>query len=130
MPGGCHMHDMSVAHAVTEAIIKSLGGKVPESIDLELEVGKLRFHDTEQVEFWIAEMLRKEIGKGIQVRTSISIVEPTIRCECGYEGSADGITDNDLSHHGIFEVRCPKCGSMETSIKNGKECRIVNLSFR
>ena len=124
------MHDISVAQAVTDAIIKSLKGKVPKELGIELEVGKLRFHDTEQVKFWIDEILRKEIGKGLRVNTSISVIEPSIRCECGYEGGAgDAHTDSELSHHGIFEIKCPKCGSPDTTIKNGKECQLRRLSF-
>lgn len=124
------MHDISAAQAVAEAILKSLKGKVPKRLDIELELGKLRFHDPEQVKFWIDEILRKEIGKDLVIKTSISVVEPVISCECGYEGGAgDSGTDSGLSHHGILEIRCPECGSPDNSIKNGNECNLRRVSF-
>ncbi|MBN2330552.1 MAG: hydrogenase maturation nickel metallochaperone HypA [Candidatus Aenigmarchaeota archaeon] len=124
------MHDISVAQAVADAIMKSLRGKVPRRLDIELELGKLRFHDPEQVRFWIDEILKKELGNGLEIKTGISIIDPVIKCACGFEGvPEDSGTDPDLAHHVLLEVRCPECGSAETSVKNGNECRLSKLSF-
>lgn len=124
------MHDISTAQAVADAIMKSLKGKVPGKLDIELELGKLRFHDPEQVKFWIDEMLRKEMGKDLEINTSISVIDPVITCGCGYEGRAgDDNTESGLSHHGILEIKCPECGSSDNSIKNGNECNLRRVSF-
>ena len=119
---------MSVAKAVTDAVKKKLGGNVPKKVKVFLEVGRLRFHDTEQVDFWIGEMIRNEIDEGIDVATDITVVDPIIVCGCGYAGSMP--TDDDaaeLAHHGILEMKCPSCGSTDTTVKNGNECRITKL---
>jgi Zn finger protein HypA/HybF involved in hydrogenase expression len=124
------MHDISVAQAVAEAILKRLGGKKAESIEIELGVGQLRFHDPEQVSFWINEILRKETGSDVKVRTSIEVIKPEISCGCGFKGAADPDgSSRELAHHGIHEMRCPSCGSPDAEIEHGDECVIRAVRF-
>ena len=129
------MHDISVAHAVTESIIKKLHKnkvkiKKIREIEIGLDLGLLRFHDTEQVRFWINGILKKELGNSVKVKTRFNIIEPVIKCRCGFEGSVNSIkTDEELAHHGIFEIKCPKCKSAEISLEKGNECVISGLRF-
>ena len=119
------MHDISVAQAVADGIIQKLEGKTAKRIEIDLGVGKLRFHDTGQVSFWINEILKKEFGPGLKVKTTIEVIEPGISCECGFLGPAGSIEISDeLAHHGIYEIECPKCGSHEIEIEKGNECLI------
>ncbi len=120
---------MSVAQAVSEGIIEKLKGKRPKKIDIKMEVGKLRFHNTDQVEFWLNEILRKEFGDQLSVKADIKVIEPTIKCSCGYNGSVEDVhTDEEGSHHGIYEMKCPKCGSDEYELASGNECNIISVN--
>ncbi len=122
------MHDISVAQAVAEAVLKRLGGKKAGSIEIELGVGQLRFHDPEQVGFWIREILKKEIGKDVKVRTSIEVIKPELRCGCGFKGEAElEGGSHELAHHGVYEMRCPKCGSADAEVEHGDECVIKKV---
>lgn len=119
------MHDISVARAVADGIIKKLKGKAAKSIEIDLGVGQLRFHDTEQVSFWIIEILKKEYGSGLKVKTKIEVIEPSIECECGFVGPVGSVdTSDELAHHGIYDIVCPECGSNEIEIEKGNECLI------
>ena len=124
------MHDISVAQAVADSITKKLKEKAREAkaIDIDLSVGRLRFHDPEKVRFWINEILNKENGPGLKVTTSIEVIEPSIKCQCGFEGTAGSIdTSEELAHHGIFEIECPECGSHEVEIQHGNEVSIRDV---
>ncbi len=117
------MHDVSVAQAVAEAITKRLGGKAAKEIEIDLDVGHLRFHDPKQVKFWINEILKKEIGQGLRIKTNINVIKPGIKCKCGFKGMTDPVkTTEELAHHGVYEVKCPRCGSPDVEIEKGNEC--------
>ena len=127
------MHDISVAQAVVDGIIKKLGGKAKtvKGIEIDLGVGQLRFHDPEQVKFWIDEILKKEIGPGLEVRTRIDVIEPGIRCKCGFKGPAGSVkTSDELAHHGIYEIKCPGCGSHDVEIVKGNDVFIKDVRLR
>lgn len=124
------MHDVSVAQAVAEAVTKKLKGKPVKEIEIDLEVGQLRFHDPGQVKFWIKEILKKEIGENLKVKTSIRVIKPDIRCKCGFKGPAGSVkTTAELAHHGIYEMKCPKCGSQDVEIEKGNECLLRGVRF-
>lgn len=97
---------------------------------IELQVGELRFHDPEQVRFWISEMLRQQIGSDLSVKTSIRVIKPELRCKCGFSGPADiAEADHELAHHGVYDPECPKCGSADCEIEHGNECQIKSVRF-
>jgi len=126
------MHDMSVAQSVCGEIIPRLKKKKPSRISIEMEVGELRFHSTEQVEFWIKEIMKKEVGEGIEIKVSIEKVEPEIKCRCGFQGKVDHEhvhTTEELSHHGVFEMKCPKCGSEDYEIVKGNDVLLKNVKI-
>jgi Zn finger protein HypA/HybF involved in hydrogenase expression len=126
------MHDISVAQAVAGEIIgklKARGGKArPKRIEISMELGKLRFHDTSQVEFWLNELLKKELGEKLSVKADIKIIEPEIKCRCGYKGKVEDVSaDEELSHHGVYVMNCPKCNSDDYELVSGNECRVLNV---
>lgn len=123
------MHDMSVAQMVAEEVISKLEGKKPKSINIEMDVGSLRFHDTSQVEFWIKELLQQEFGKKLKVSADIKKLDSKIRCDCGYEGDADESgNDHELMHQGVFTMKCPGCGSDEYEITQGNEVVLKKIN--
>ena len=124
------MHDISVAQAVAGEITEKIRARKgrPRLIDISMEVGKLRFHDTSQVEFWLNEILKKEFGEGLEVKADIKVIEPSIKCVCGYEGSVESVhADHDSAHHGVYVMKCPKCGSDDYELSSGNECRIIDV---
>jgi Zn finger protein HypA/HybF involved in hydrogenase expression len=128
MVNGESMHDVSVAQAVADAVLKKLKGKKIKGIEIDLDVGMLRFHDPEQVKFWIKEILRKEMGEGLDVRTSIKVIKPGIKCGCGFKGTTNSVeTTEELAHHGVYEIKCPKCRSLDVEVKHGNECLIRSI---
>lgn len=124
------MHDMSVAQMVAEEVISKLEGrKKPKSINIEMDVGSLRFHDTTEVEFWTRELLQQHFGKKLKVSADIKKLDSKIRCECGYEGDADeSQNDHDLMHQGIFTMKCPKCSSEDYEIVQGNEVVLKKIN--
>lgn len=123
------MHDMSVAQMVAEEIVSKLEGKKPKSIEIEMDVGTLRFHDTSQVEFWVNELLKKEFGNELKVKANIGVIEPMIKCDCGFEGKVyDVHTDDELAHHGIYDMKCPKCSSDEYELSQGNEVVLKKIN--
>jgi Zn finger protein HypA/HybF involved in hydrogenase expression len=124
------MHDISVAKAVAGAIAAKIKRKKPKVIEIDLALGFLRFHDPEQVRFWIEEMLKEELGRDLKVNTSISVIEPEIACVCGFRGKPERIeTEEGLSHHGIFEMHCPRCGSHDVDAEHGSECLLRSVKI-
>jgi Zn finger protein HypA/HybF involved in hydrogenase expression len=124
------MHDVSVAQAIADEVLKRLGGKRPEEIGIELVLGSLRFHDTEQVEFWLNEIMGRELGKSVKITLKARTAEPRIRCRCGYIGKVEDVgTTEELAHHGVYEMKCPKCGSKEYEITSGDECLLKKVTI-
>ncbi len=122
------MHDISVAQAVSADIIEKLRGRKPKKIEIFMEVGKLRFHDTSQVEFWLNELLKKEFGEKLAVKADIKIIEPKIKCRCGFQGSVESVrTDEDSAHHGVYVMNCPKCNSDDYELVSGNECNVKDV---
>ena len=124
------MHDMSVAQMVAEEVISNLEGKKkPKRIGIEMDVGSLKFHDTDQVEFWIKELLQKEYGKRLKVSAEITKLGSEIKCECGFEGAPnEKENDHELSHQGVYTMKCPSCGSDEYSITQGTEVVLKKIN--
>ncbi len=123
------MHDMSVAQMVAEEVTEKLAGKSPKSIEIEMDVGALRFHDTSQVDFWIKELLQKEFGRKLKVKTSIGTLDAKIKCGCGFRGKVyDVEADDELSHHGIYDMKCPSCGSDEYDLVQGNEVLLKRIN--
>ncbi len=122
------MHDISVAQSVAGQIIEKLKGRKPKRIEISMQVGKLRFHDTSQVEFWLDELLKKEFGEKLKVKADIRIIEPRIKCSCGFEGPVESVhTDEDSAHHGVYVMNCPKCGSDDYELVSGNECEVKDV---
>ncbi len=123
------MHDMSVAQMVVDEVTSRLREKRIKKIEIEMEAGSLRFHDTTQVEFWIRELLRQEFGKNLKVSVKIAKVEPRIKCGCGYRGAVDEEeNDHELMHQGIFTMKCPKCSSEDYEIVQGNDVVLKKIN--
>jgi len=125
------MHDVSVAQAIAEAILGKVGESRVKELDVRVSLGKLRFHDTKQVEFWIKNILRKSLGSELKVRVNFDTIEPEIRCSCGYSGKVEPSEEaGELAHHGILEMKCPSCGSGEYEIISGRECLVHDVQIK
>ena len=125
------MHDVSVAQAVASEILKRAGGRKMREVEIDVSLGSLRFHDTGQVSFWLQEILRKDLGKGLLVKTNIDTIKPVIKCGCGFAGAVESAeTAEELAHHGVFEMKCPRCGSGECEIEHGNECLVRRVKIR
>lgn len=124
------MHDISVAQVVVDTVIKELEGKDFSRIEIDLVVGELRFHDTEQVDFWIKELLKENFKKNIEVKTRIEVVKPKINCKCGYIGEVKSDnTHDELAHHGLLDLNCPQCNSHEIALEKGNECILKRITY-
>ncbi|GEM_PF-3550509 len=122
------MHDISVAEAVVDSIYSRLEGEDFDSLEIDLSLGHLRFHDTDKVEFWIDNLLGKKLQEDFEVSLSVDILEPKIDCSCGYSGEVDkeNVEEKD-AHHGVYDIECPECGSDDPSLVSGEECKIERV---
>ncbi len=121
------MHDVSEAQALADAILKAIEGRKPGEIEVDVSLGALRLVSPKEVEFWLKEILRKSLGDGLKVKANITIVNPEIKCKCGFKGEAVFKTSEETAHFGIYEMKCLECGSEDYEIVKGRECTLLGI---
>ncbi|HDD46569.1 MAG TPA: hypothetical protein ENG42_03765 [Candidatus Aenigmarchaeota archaeon] len=123
------MHDISAAQIIAEEVIKKIKGKDIKKIEISVVLGLLRYHNIENVKFYIEEILKKELGD-LEIKIDIHIAKPKIECECGFKGSLEHVKDSQLFHYGIHDISCPACNSNKIKINGGNECLIKRIRAR
>lgn len=125
------MHEVSIAHALLETVLRHTRGRI---IEIVLQVGELRMLNEDALTFAfnaLAEGTRAEGAKLKLVR-----VPARLRCRrCGAEWSPREELDEEarvLAHFGsvsalALKLRCPRCGSTDFDIVRGLELDVVEI---
>ncbi len=121
------MHDIERSHAIVKLVLEAARVEGATRIErVNLVIGELTFLSTDQIEFWVGELLRDTIGEGADV-----VVEerrPRVRCaECGYEGEVT-VRDDPIYHFTGITPACPECGAAEVEVTAGRECMVESLT--
>jgi len=125
------MHDIAIIQGILDAVLKHAKDKNLEEIELDVEIGALKFVDPENAKFWLEEMLKKELGPKLKTKILIKTISPAIKCSCGFEGIVEKLhATHDMMHAGLFEMHCPKCNSKEYEIIGGEQVLIKRLDLR
>ena len=114
------MHEFSIASDIVRNVLdtaKQNGGKKVLSIDLD--IGQLTLLNTEQVVFWVKELLKDSIADEAEVK--VKTVKARVACEvCRHRGSAKSDQGDPFQH--FIPLSCSKCGSFQVKIEKGREC--------
>ena len=125
------MHDIALMQSIADAVTEKLKGEKVKEIKLGIAIGALRFVEAEHAKFWLQQLLRKQFGDKLKTKISVETVKPEIKCARGFQGAVEKFNaTHEMAHAGIFEIRCPKCGSKEAEIVKGKECLIEELRWK
>ncbi|MFA4855450.1 MAG: hydrogenase/urease maturation nickel metallochaperone HypA [archaeon] len=125
------MHDIAIIQGILDAVLERAKGRNLKLIELDIEIGALKFVEPENARFWLKEMLKKEFGPKLRAKISIKTIEPEIKCKCGFQGNAKEVhATHDMVHAGIFEMHCPKCNGHDFETVKGKEVLIRGMEFR
>ncbi|MBN1786694.1 MAG: hydrogenase maturation nickel metallochaperone HypA [Candidatus Methanofastidiosa archaeon] len=120
------MHEVTVAQsAVNIALEESKKQSAKRILLIELDIGNLSLISLEQLTFWITELLRGTIGEGTEIK--INLKEGKIKCkECGSESPVE-LEDDPYYHFSVPRFDCPKCGSPNTFIFEGREMYVKTI---
>jgi Zn finger protein HypA/HybF involved in hydrogenase expression len=125
------MHDIALMQSIADAVAEKLKGQKVKEIKLCIAIGALHFVEAEHAKFWLQQLLCKQFGDKLKTKIRVEAIKPEIKCGCGFQGAVKSFeTTHEAAHAGIFEIRCPKCGSKEAEIVKGKECVIKEITVR
>ena len=125
------MHDIAIIQGILDAVLEHAKGKNVEEIELDAEIGALKFVEPENAKFWLEEMLKKELGQNLKTKISIKTIPPAIKCNCGFEGVVEKLhATHEMMHAGLFEMHCPKCNNKDYEITGGEQVLIKRLDFK
>jgi hydrogenase nickel incorporation protein HypA/HybF len=117
------MHELSMADGILKAVIeKAEENNANEVLEVIVELGQMALLNPEQIKFMLDVLSEETIAKG--AKFTIDIIPIEIDCKnCEFAGM---IERDDLDHYTPI-VECPKCGSNQLSITNGKDCIVKNI---
>jgi Zn finger protein HypA/HybF involved in hydrogenase expression len=125
------MHDFSTAQAFADAITKKVKSKKLKEMQVFIAIGALLGLNPGQVEFWLLEMLKKKFGDKVDIRIFTEVIQPEIKCKCGFAGAVESFeAGHDMAHHGVFEMKCPKCGAEDYEIVKGRETQVSGIKAK
>ncbi len=127
------MHEWALAEAIVE-YVKKVTGDSRTVKRLTISLGELQAIDKEVLSFSLTEIFKAE---GIEVSDLRLVEEPALfKCRrCGYEW---GLRDVDVDPgtreliHFVPEaahsyIRCPKCGSRDFEVVEGRGVKVVEV---
>jgi hydrogenase nickel incorporation protein HypA/HybF len=119
------MHEFSISSEIVRTVLdtaeKNHGKKV---LSIQLEIGELTLLNLEQVTFWIQELFKGSVAEGAKIK--VKTIKARIRCEaCSYEGR--NTSDQRSFFQPLIPSRCPKCGSIQIRVENGRECTLKRI---
>jgi hydrogenase nickel incorporation protein HypA/HybF len=120
------MHEFSLIKEIVDTVIeKAKEHNAKKVVEIELEVGELRFLTDEQAQLLFEELSKGTILEGAKLK--IKFLSSEIHCEeCGYKGKVGNLQEID-PHLPI--IKCPKCGAELVSIVRGNECIVKNIQI-
>lgn len=116
------VHEVELANRVLNALRRISGEQNARVLEVNLNVGEI--NEPGSIGLWLRKLGGNEFGS---TRFKISKIPITIRCKCGYCGTAKSL-DTHI-HDPKLGVACPKCGGHELSITTGQELEIVDVKL-
>jgi len=120
------MHEFSTAKGIVETIIIVAKEHEAKRItEVNLEIGILTMLNPEQLEFSFQVLTEDTIAKGAKLNISYTPMKLVCR-SCRFSGriSTEKIDDAlDV----ISLLKCPKCGSSDSEIDEGRSCNIKDI---
>ncbi len=120
------MHEFSTAKGIIDTILKVAEEHGAKRItEVNLEIGPLTMLNPEQLEFSFHVLSNGTIAKDAKLNIKHSSMK--LLCEsCGFVGNVS-IDEIDDSQSIISLLKCPKCGSNDTEIDEGRSCNIRDI---
>jgi len=120
------MHEFSTAKGIVDTLIAVAKEHEAKRItEVNLEIGILTMLNPEQLEFSFQVLTEDTIAKGAKLNISHTPMKLVCRsCRFSGEISTEKIDDAlDV----ISLLKCPKCGSNDTEIDDGRSCNIKDI---
>jgi len=120
------MHEFSTAKGIMDTILRVAEEHGAKRItEVNLELGPLTMLNPEQLDFSFQALSNGTIAKDAKLNIKYSSMK--LVCEsCGFVGQVpiDKIED---SSDVVSLLKCPKCGSNDTEIDEGRICNIRDI---
>ncbi|MDI6643240.1 MAG: hydrogenase maturation nickel metallochaperone HypA [Candidatus Hodarchaeaceae archaeon] len=113
---------MELATRVLNALRQIAAERGARVVEANLRVGEI--NEPSSLRLWLRKLGGAEFNS---TRFQITHIPITIRCKCGYEGTAKSI-DTHLPEPRLG-IACPKCGGHELSVTTGQELEIVDVKL-
>lgn len=117
------VHEVELATRVLSAVRKIEAEHGARALEVNLRVGEI--NEPGYLRLWLKKLGGNEFNS---TKFNISQVPITIKCGCGYEGSARSI-DTHLPEPELG-IACPKCGGHELKMTSGQELEIVDVKLK
>jgi hydrogenase nickel incorporation protein HypA/HybF len=121
------MHEFSAACSIVDTAVEAArANKATRVSVVNVEIGEFTFLIPEQLEFNFEIASKNTVLEGAKL--AISTIPGRLKCmDCGNEGEAE--MDQDLPPQiAMFSpMKCPKCGSSNTTITGGKDFVITSI---
>jgi len=133
------MHEWALAESILAAAVEaSEKEKLKKITEINIGIGELQQIEVDIFEFALEEMIREQGGKLKNVKIRIKSEKSNLVCNnCQHEWSFSEMKkklneDESEAIHFIPEVafvhsRCPKCGSPDFEIKDGRGVSILSI---
>ena len=116
------VHEIELATRVLNAVRQIATEQGARVLEVNLRVGEI--NEPNSLQLWLNKIGGAEFNS---TKFNISQVPITIKCGCGYVGSASSI-DTHIPEPELG-IPCPKCGGHELSITSGQELEIVDVKL-
>lgn len=116
------VHEVELATRVLNAIRKITAEHRARALEVNLRVGEI--NEPDSLQLWLKKLGGDEFKS---TKFNITQVPITIKCECGYSGSARAL-DTHLPEPALG-ITCPKCGGHGISLTSGQEFEIVDVKL-
>ena len=119
------MHEFSIASDIVRNVLDTAEqNKGTKVLSIQLDIGELALLNTEQVTFWVHELLKGSIAEGAKVK--VKAIKARVECEaCGHKGGVNSNQGDPFQH--FVPLSCSKCGSFQVKIEKGRECYLRKI---
>jgi len=120
------MHELSIASQAVDKITETALDRGAKKINgVEFLIGELSLLGTEQLSFWINQMLNSRLDIAKDVKITFEAQKASVECKsCGYKGGLKPKGDED-HHNPLFS--CPSCNQTDLKITSGRECLLKRI---
>jgi len=133
------MHEWALAESILTAAVEAADKeKLKKILEIKIGMGELQQIEQDVFEFALTEILKLQENKLKDTKIKIKTIKSNLKCNsCGHVWSFSEMKkrindDEGEAIHFIPEVafvhsRCPKCGSPDFEIKDGRGVSILSI---